>query len=134
MDLEQGFRVEDLMGIARRRAFLIAMIAGAVFLAALFVASVLPNEYESHATLLVEPQTISERLVESGLPQREINSRLHLIQMQILSRGRLSRVIDDLGLYAEESREMTREEVIEMMRENIRLAPVLLRIGGGLEH
>jgi polysaccharide chain length determinant protein (PEP-CTERM system associated) len=102
-----------------------AQIGGGVLLLAIFVAAVLPNRYESTATLLIEPQTISDRLVESNLTQSDLNNRLHLISMQILSRGRLSRVIDDLRLYPELADELTREEVIERMRDEIAIAPVL---------
>jgi polysaccharide chain length determinant protein (PEP-CTERM system associated) len=125
MDLEQGFDLSDFKRLLRRRAALVLAVAGAISLTAIFIASLLRNVYESWATLLIEPQTISPQLVESGLEQRDVNSRLHLIQAQILSRGRLSRVIDDLGLYKEESREMTREEVIEKMRSAITLQPIL---------
>lgn len=125
METQQTFQVDDLLRMFRRRAWLVGFLAGGCFLAGIFIASILPNRYESYATLLVEPQTISERLVESGLATQSVSSRLHLIQMQILSRGRLSRIIDDLGLYAEESKTMTREEIIQMMRGQIRLVPVL---------
>ena len=43
---------------------------------------------------------------------------------QILSRARLSRIIDELDLYKEESKSHLREEIIGMMRERIRVAPV----------
>ncbi|MDJ0786651.1 MAG: Wzz/FepE/Etk N-terminal domain-containing protein [Myxococcota bacterium] len=125
MDLEQGFDFADVTRMLRRRAWLIAGIAGFVTLAGIFIASVLPNRFEASATLLVEPQTIAPELVPGGVASGGINSRLHLIQMQILSRGRLSRVIDDLGLYEAESEDMTREEVISLMRSDIRLEPVL---------
>ncbi len=125
MDNEQGLALDDLGGMLRRRGWLIGQIAGGVLLAAIFVAAVLPNEYESKATLLIEPQTISDRLVESNLGESDLNNRLHLISMQILSRSRLSRVIDELSLYPELADEMTREEVIERMRDEISIAPVL---------
>ncbi len=125
MDIEQGFDISDLTRLLRRRAWLIGGLALALGLIAIFIAAVLPNEYEATTTLLVEPQSISEELVEAGLPQQDLNSRLHLIQMQIFSRGRLSRVIDDLNLYADESEELTREQIIERMRSKIVLLPVL---------
>ena len=52
-------------------------------------------------------------------------NRLHLMTMQILSRARLSKVIDDLKLYPEESKEKTREQVIDLMRGRIQMEPVL---------
>ena len=42
-------------------------------------------------------------LVESGVPQSDLNERLHLMTARILSRPRLSRIIDDLGLYKDEA-------------------------------
>jgi polysaccharide chain length determinant protein (PEP-CTERM system associated) len=96
-----------------------------VFGAAIFVASVLPNVYVSSATLLVEPQTISEDLLGRSEGGFDLTHRLNLMASEILSRSRLSRIIDDLGLYPEESEEMTREEVIELMRSHIRVEPVI---------
>ena len=122
---EAGIQIGDLRGMIQRRAWLIGGVAGAILLLTIFVAAVLPDQYEAVATLLIEPQTISERLVESNLSESNLNDRLHLISMQILSRGRLSKIIDDLGIYRDESREMTREEIIEAMREEISVRPLL---------
>ena len=63
----------------------------------------LPNEYESSSTILVEPQSVPKELVEAGVPDSDLNPRLHLMTAQILSRARLSRIIDELGLYKEET-------------------------------
>jgi polysaccharide chain length determinant protein (PEP-CTERM system associated) len=124
MDSE-GIQLDDLKQILRRRSRLVLAVAAAGFLIAVFVASVLPNEYSSHATLLIEPQTISEKLVESNLSETDLNNRLHLISMQILSRGRLSKVIDEFSVYPELEDEKTREEIIEYMRGQISVTPVL---------
>ena len=124
MDSE-GIQLDDLKHILLRRSRLVLAIAAASFLIAVFVASVLPNEYSSQATLLIEPQTISEKLVESNLSETDLNNRLHLISMQILSRGRLSKVIDEFGVYPDLEDEKTREEIIEYMRGQIAVTPVL---------
>lgn len=122
---DQAFQSYDLKAVLARRGRLAAAIAGVVLLASIFIAAVLPNEYEAQTVLLIEPQSVSQNLVESGVPETDVNNRLHLIQMQILSRGRLSAVIDDLDVYPERQREMTREELIEYMRENINVLPLL---------
>jgi polysaccharide chain length determinant protein (PEP-CTERM system associated) len=124
MDSEQGIQLDDLKGILRRRGRVFAAVVAGTFLVAIFVASVLPNEYQSQATLLIEPQTISEKLVESNLSETDLNNRLHLISMQILSRGRLSKIIDELGVYPELENEMTRAEIIEYMHSRISVTPV----------
>jgi polysaccharide chain length determinant protein (PEP-CTERM system associated) len=125
MNTGSGLQLADLMGVARRRAPVAGLVAAVTFLSSIVVAAILPNQYQSWVTLLIEPQTISAKLIEAGIATSDLNSRLHLMTMQILSRGRLSKVIDDLSLYAEESKEMTREEVISLMRGRIRVEPVL---------
>lgn len=125
MDMESGIQIDELRRMLRRRAGLVAAVAGGVLLLAIFVAAILPNEYRASATLLVEPQVISERLVESGLEESDLTNRLHIMTMEIRSRSRLSRVIDDLGLYEEMSNEMTREQVIDYMNDRINVEPVL---------
>lgn len=122
---EMNFGVDQLVRIVRRRAKLVAACAALFGLVGLFVASLLPNRYQAVATVLVEPQTISSNLVEAGLEAGNLQNRLHLMAMQILARERLSRVIDDFGLYPESHREKTRLEIIEEMREDIRVDPVL---------
>lgn len=129
---EDGFQLGDLVAMFWRRGKVIGVVAGLVLLAAIFVAAILPNEFESYTTLLVEPQSISKRLVEGGVEGGDMSGRLHLMTMQILSRSRLSRVIDDLGLYQDESEELTREQVIDLMRSQIRVEPVLPELERGL--
>ncbi len=125
MNSEQGFQLADLGRIVRKRAMLVGSVTGGALLLAILVSSWWPNEYESSAIMLIEPQTINTDLVESNLQQTNLNDRLHLIQMQILSRSRLSDIIDKLNVYPEESKEMTREEIIELMREKIAVKPLL---------
>ena len=124
MNVETGFQLADVWGFVRRRAKHIASVAGVVALGAYWLAMALPNEYASSSVILVEPQSVSKDLVEAGVPDSDLNARLHLMTAQILSRARLSRIIDELDLYQEESKSLLREEIIGMMRERIRVAPV----------
>src|SRR5262245_609828 len=125
MNAEAGFQISDLSGLVRRRAGAMGGVALLVVLAFYWVAMALPNQYESYATVLVEPQTVSADLVTAGVRQSDLPERLHLMTAEILSRPRLSRLIDDLKLYREESRYLLREEVIDMMRDNLRVEPVV---------
>ncbi len=122
---ERGFSLNDVVGIFRRRLRLILAVAVSSFLASVVIAALLRNEYSVYATILVEPQSISKKLVESGEVEQDAMNRLHLMTMQILSRARLSKVIDELKLYPKESEQKTREQVIDMMRSRIRVEPVL---------
>jgi len=124
MNLDTGFNF-DPIGMLRRRAGLIAVIAGGILLAAYWISMALANQYTSSATIFVQPQAVAQSLVEASVGQEDLTRRINLMTAQILSRPRLSRLIDDLDLYPEESKTMLREEVIELMREHIRVEPVL---------
>ena len=127
MSLQAGIQLSDLQGVLRRRAGVVAGVALVVALGVYWVAMALPNEYESSATIFVEPQAISQELVRAGV-ESDLAHRLNLMTSQILSRPRLSRVIDELDLYEDESKTMLREEVIQMMRDRIRIIPVVPEI------
>ena len=131
MNLDQGFDLKDVRGLVRRRAPLALATAGALLLLSIVVAAFLPNQYEAYTTLLIEPQSISKKLVEGGAEEGDLNNRLHLMTMTIFSRPRLSKVIDDLKLYPELSKTKTREEVIEYMRDHLRVEPVLPELEQG---
>ncbi len=125
MNAEAGFQLADLKGVVRRRAKTVVGVALVVSLASFWLAMSLPNQYESYATLLVQPQTVDPKLVEAAVAESDLNRRLHLMAAQILSRPRLSRIIDELGLYEDESRYLTRDEVISLMYDHVDVAPVV---------
>jgi polysaccharide chain length determinant protein (PEP-CTERM system associated) len=133
MNVEGGIQLGDLWSIARRRVKAVGATVLGVALAAYWLAMALPNQYESFATVLVTPQSVAPELVAAGVPESDLNSRLYLMTAQILSRGRLSRIIDDLRLYPDESQYMVREEIIDLMRGKVTVAPVLPELdrGGG---
>jgi polysaccharide chain length determinant protein (PEP-CTERM system associated) len=131
MNVERGFQLQDLRRILKRRAALIATLAFGVFLLSILIAFWLPNQYSAATMLLVEPQVISKEILKAGSEKSNLNQRLHIMTAQILSRSRLSRIIDDLKLYPSESRRWTREEVIDYMRKHIRVEPVLPELEQG---
>jgi polysaccharide chain length determinant protein (PEP-CTERM system associated) len=123
MNLDPGLQL-DLLGALQRRLGHVVTIIGTTVLVAYWISMALPNYYQSSATIFVEPQAINQRLVESGVASSDLGYRLSLMTAQILSRPRLSRVIDDLELYTVESKTMLREEIIDLMRSRITVLPV----------
>ena len=125
MNIDGGLQIGDLGGILRRRAKIVGITALGVMLIVYWVAMALPNVYTSYATVLVEPQAVDPKLVEAGIAESDINQRLHLMTAQILARPRLSRIIDEFKLYQDESEYMLREEIIDLMRKDVRVEPVI---------
>lgn len=132
MNLDQNPQVIDLPGLSRRRGKLIALVAGSVILATFWISMALPNLYTSSAMILVEPQSVDENLVNSGVRQNDLNERLGIMTAEMLSRARLSAIIDKFELYRDESEEMQRSEIIDLMRSYISVAPVLSELEGGV--
>ncbi len=125
MDGQQGTQFSDFFGLVRRRGKTMAAVAGAVILAIYWIAMALPNQYSSYATVLVEPQSVDEELVRSGVRTSDLKERLGIMTSRILSRQRLSRMIDKFDLYPSESSRMQRQEVIDIMRSDVSVEPVL---------
>ncbi|MFQ5473148.1 MAG: Wzz/FepE/Etk N-terminal domain-containing protein, partial [Dehalococcoidia bacterium] len=128
MNIENGIQIGDLAAIARRRVGAVAGVAIGVALLGYWITMALPNEYQSAATVLVEPQSVAPELVAAGVPESDLNQRLGIMTSEILSRPRLSRIIDELNLYEAESEFMVRQRVIDLMRSKIRVEPVVSEI------
>ena len=77
-------------------------LALAVFIAAgsagVTLALSLPDLYRATSTVLVERQHVSEDLVRSAVTA-ELETRIHTIQQDVMSRARLTDLIVRLGLY-----------------------------------
>ncbi|MBJ21638.1 MAG: hypothetical protein CL933_19705 [Deltaproteobacteria bacterium] len=131
MNLDQGNQIIDFFGIARRRGKLVAMVAGGIILVTFWVVMALPNLYMSSAMLLVEPQSVDEDLVNAGVRQSDLNERLGLMTAEILSRSRLSNIITEMDLYQDESEDLQRSEVVDLMRSFISVIPVLSELEEG---
>jgi polysaccharide chain length determinant protein (PEP-CTERM system associated) len=132
MNVEGGIQLADMWSIARRRVKLTAATALGVALVIYWIAMALPNQYESYGTVLVTPQTVDPALVAAGVPESDLNNRLYLMTAQILSRGRLSKIISDFDLYVDESQYMVRDQIIDLMRDHVDVAPVLPELGQGV--
>jgi polysaccharide chain length determinant protein (PEP-CTERM system associated) len=109
---------EDIAAIAWRRKWLIVIAICVVTTAAIAVSLRLPNVYRSETLILVIPQRVPETYVKSTITTR-IEDRLRLLRQEILSRTRLERIIDDFGLYEQDLKEKSMEQIIEEMRVSV---------------
>jgi polysaccharide chain length determinant protein (PEP-CTERM system associated) len=93
-----------------------------IALAAAAVSFRLPKHYESEATILVESQQVPERYVTDNTVT-DIREVLLLMTDAILSRTQLLEIIDEFGLYPEQRRHLSPEQLAELMRSNITVDP-----------
>src|SRR5271169_3296875 len=108
----------EIKGMVRRRRwqFLVPFFCGwlLVWGASWFI----PSTFRSGTLILVEQPSVPEKYVVSNIDS-DIQHQLDSITQQILSRTRLLRIIDKLGLYAKERKRKNPDELVERMRKDI---------------
>jgi polysaccharide chain length determinant protein (PEP-CTERM system associated) len=110
----------EIKGIFRRRRwqFLVPFFCGWVLV---WGASwLIPSTYRSGTLILVEQPSVPEKYVVSNIDS-DIQHQLDSITQQILSRTRLVRIIDNLGLYAQDRKRKSADDLVDTMRKDIEI-------------
>lgn len=120
--------VEDYIDILRRHK---GWIMGPLLLS--LVASVVgvylwPDSYVSAAVISIKPQQVPAEMVKAAVNQ-DILDRINSLSQQVLSRSELTNLIKTLNLYPRERARMPDEDVLELMKRNIRLTPMSPVVG-----
>lgn len=100
----------------------VALVTLTLVLSALsvLIAWKIPATYRAEALILVDSQKIPEKYVSSSVAS-DLQDRLATISQQILSSTRLKTLIDNFDLYHDEKKSHVQEEIIEMMRSDIKI-------------
>ena len=105
--------------ILRRRAVLAFAVFAAILVSAVAFALYLPDLFQARAVVLVErqlPETVV-RPVVSG----ELETRLHVIKQEILSRARLTELIERFNLYPELRARGEMDRALEQVGRDIQI-------------
>src|SRR5271169_6891129 len=122
-ELQESNELPDLTeikGIVRRRRwqFLVPFFCG--WLLVWGASWVIPSTYRSGTLILVEQPSVPEKYVVSNI-DLDIQHQLDSITQQILSRTRLLRIIDSLGLYAQDRKHKGPDGLVEKMRKDVEI-------------
>jgi polysaccharide chain length determinant protein (PEP-CTERM system associated) len=110
----------EIKGIVRRRRwqFLVPFFCG---WALVWGASwLIHSTYRSGTLILIEQPSVPEKYVVSNIDS-DIQQQLDSITQQILSRTRLLRIIDKLGLYPQDRKRKNPDDLVEKMRKDIEI-------------
>ena len=121
---ERELTAADYMAMLRRRWVLIVVLTVIGGPIAYGVSRVLPDRYKSQTLVLVERQSVPEKIVES-LDTEDLSQRLSSMQQQILSRSRLEPIINQFGLYSNEVNKVPMEDLVGRLQKAIDVAPIL---------
>ncbi len=103
----------------RRRRLGALVLLGALVPALTFVAS-LPDIYRASTTVLVDRQQVPETVIRSAVTD-ELETRLHAISEEVLSRSKLGDLVARFDLYPVLRGKVSSEVLIERMRRDIGL-------------
>src|SRR5688500_11214657 len=117
------YTLEDYVRMGWRRKWLILLSFVLIAAGTLIWSQSLPNLYRSETVILVVPQRVPDTYVRSTVTSR-IDDRLQSISPEILSRTGLEQIIEARNLYVEHRKTLTMEEVLELMRKNIKVETI----------
>ena len=112
--------INDYTEMLKRRKWSIVIPALAVFLIAFLTVLLIPPIYRSTSTILIEEQEIPREYVATTVTGFA-EQRLQSINQRIMSTTRLLEIINRFNLYEDLRKKLTTEEVIEIMRKDIRM-------------
>jgi polysaccharide chain length determinant protein (PEP-CTERM system associated) len=113
----------ELLQLLRKHLWLISGSLATGIFAALIVSALLPDMYRSEMLVQVVPQRVPDEYVRSTVTIRT-EERLSALSQQVMSRTQLERLIQEFTLYPDKRALMPLEDVVELMRTNIRVEPV----------
>ena len=115
--------MEDYIDVIRRhRAWMLGPIFAALVISVV-VAFLWPDTYVSSAMIRVIPSQVSERMAPQVI-NAEMSQRVSSMANEILSRTALTNIINSLQLYPRDRKRLPNEDVVEMMRRDIKIGAV----------
>ena len=109
------------MSVIRRHRFLVTVAFAMTAAAAIAFTRALPDLYKANAIVLVE-RPLSESFVRPA-DTGELETRLHVIKQEILSRDRLTALVNQFNLYPELRKKTSFEDVLNQTRHDIVMEP-----------
>jgi uncharacterized protein involved in exopolysaccharide biosynthesis len=120
---EQTKDLSDYLSALHRRRKGIVITAAVIFVIGAITAYLIPAIYRSTATILIEEQEIPAELVRSTVTTLAWQ-RVQTISQRVMTRATLFEIIEKYDLYPKERRRKTSEEVLEKMREDIKVQAI----------
>lgn len=130
---EGGVGIAETLGllpsILWRRRWIVAAAVVIGLAAGLIALLLIPTTYRSRAVLAVQGSQLSGDVVAAAVGDT-VDQRVATIRQQIISRPDLIAIINQNGLYPKERQSTPLSAVIDKMRRNILLEPVINTAGG----
>lgn len=120
MASQDGLTINDYIGIARRRKWLIVTCIVVSMGISVLLCFLLPKSFRSSTTVLVESQKIPESYVKSVV-EGPVESRLSAIKQIVMSKTLLSRIAEEFKLFESGMSSLEQESVLAFMRKSMKI-------------
>ncbi len=117
----------DILDALRRRRKAILLVSSVLVIISIIVAFVIPPVYRSSATILIEEQEIPKALVRSTITAYAWQ-RIKVVSQEVMTRANLLGMIKQFNLYPSKRNSDTTEELIKLMRHDIKLKPITAKV------
>ena len=117
MNVVADFDISKMLNTLNRRKGLIVSVFVVVSLLAAYLATVLPNVYQSNALILVTPQRVPTSFVASTVTI-DLGERMQSITQEIMSRTQLEKIVQEFNLYLKMG---ALEDRINVLRNSIKI-------------
>jgi polysaccharide chain length determinant protein (PEP-CTERM system associated) len=121
-ETKTGPNLSTLLAVWKRRKWLAILAFAAVFPAGATITMVLPQIYQSSATVLVVGQQVPVDFVRPTVTGN-LDTMLQTISQEILRRSRLEELIEKFSLYPSLRGQVSPEALVERMRRDIEIKP-----------
>lgn len=121
---DSGGFIAQLPSILWQRRWWIIVPAVLASIGAVLAVLLLPRQYESSATLLVQSPSLPTSVIGSGDDSDIINRRVERLRQQVISRPKLLSLIETNELYTKERARKPLSGVIDDMRDSIQLTSI----------
>ena len=117
----KSYTLHEYIEIVRRRMWYIIIPFVLIMAGASIYAFTANRQYKASTLVLVSPQRVPEAFVQATVTSK-VEERLQSIAQEVMSRTRLEQIITEYRLYEKEGkRRASREEIVELMRKNIKV-------------
>ena len=120
MPLHPNMEPSEFLDILRRRKWVILFSVLLIHIGSVVYCVLAPDLFQSTMKILVIPPAVSEGMVRTTA-NIDYQDRLKMLQQEILSRSRLMGVINELGLFKEESRKISSDAMVGKVRKRINI-------------
>ena len=114
------FDISKILNTLNRRKGLIVSVFVVVSALAAYLATVLPNVYQSSALILVTPQRVPTSFVASTVTI-DLGERMQSITQEIMSRTQLEKIVQEFNLYIASKKVVALEDRVNVLRKSIKI-------------